>query len=103
MNSIDVSRLEAVLEDISHREGCEDKLDYENLKLAIDFIKQSKNYIGCNFSREDVKTCIENSDVVFEDIELAVSAVIEYVEGTFDANDGINWDVINYAIDEVAK
>lgn len=59
----------------------------------------NRGFIRVLWSREDVISAAERNDITITEDE--VLEVIERIEQTFDANIGVNWDVISYNISKV--
>lgn len=60
---------------------------------------QNRGFIRVLWNREDVISAAERNDIKITEDE--VLQVIDKIEQTFDANIGVNWDVISYNIIEV--
>ena len=59
----------------------------------------NRGFIRVLWGREDVISAAERNDITITEDE--VLQVIDKIEQTFDANIGVNWDVISYNISEV--
>lgn len=60
---------------------------------------QNRGFIRVLWNKEDIINVAEKNDIKITDDE--VLEVIDRIEQTFDANIGVNWDVISYNIIEV--
>jgi len=64
-------------------------------------LPQDRQIVDHFWSEEDVRSIARNHGIILTDAQ--VGAVIDKLEHNFDANVGIDWDVIHWAIQSVTS
>lgn len=73
------------------------KIDTEDLITEL----EKRGYIRVLWHEEDIKDEAERMEVIITDEQ--IEDVKYYLQYNFDANNGVNWYVIRYAIESVVE
>jgi ribosomal protein S8 len=73
------------------------KLENITLEQAKEVLK-NHGYIAAFWNKEDIEARAEEMEVTLTKEQ--VQTIADNIERSFDANVGVNWDVITYHIDE---
>lgn len=93
-------------------EACEPEYKklIKNLVKELDQLesdsRELKNIVGCPFTREDIDSQITDDEwkrvkTYYQEKEDFISDINESICANFDANEGLNWNVINFHKDEL--
>ena len=77
----------------------------ESIKPAVEQMVE-KEFADCcmvSWHVEDIHCCIEDREMDVEVSDKEAAEILEWIERKHDANIGVNWDVIEYYIEEFVK